>query len=49
VKVAAKAGVQVQEPLQIYLGCRSKSKNRDDLSRFFNKKAGNNLPILSVL
>jgi len=25
------------------------SKNRDNLSRFFNKKAGNNLPILSVL
>jgi hypothetical protein len=28
---------------------RQESKNRDNLSRFFNKKAGNNLPILSVL
>jgi hypothetical protein len=25
----AKVGVRVQEPLQICLGCRSKSKNRD--------------------
>ena len=30
-------------------GGRQESKNRDDLSRFLNKKAGNNLPILSVL
>ncbi len=45
----AKVGVRVQEPLQICLECRSKSKNRDNLSRFFIEKAGNNLPILSVL
>jgi len=42
---AAKLGVRMQQPLQICLECRSKSKNHDDLSR----KAGNNLPILSVL
>jgi hypothetical protein len=42
---AAKLGVWVQEPLQICLECRSKSKNHDNLSRM----AGNNLPILSVL
>ncbi len=46
---SAKAGVRVQEPLQSCLEFRSKSKKHDDLSRFFNKKAGNNLPILSVL
>ena len=34
---SAKAGVRVQEPLQICLECRSKAKS------------GNNLPILSVL
>ena len=34
---------------RICLGSRSKSKNQDNLSRFFIKKAGNNLPILSVL
>jgi len=28
---------------------RQESKKRDNLSRFFNKKAGNNLPKLSVL
>jgi hypothetical protein len=42
---SAKAGVRVQRPLRISLRSRSKSKNRDDLSR----EAGNNLPILSVL
>jgi hypothetical protein len=39
----------VLRPLRICLGCRGKSKKCDDLSRFFDKKAGNNLPILSVL
>ena len=46
---SAKAGVRVLRPLRICLGCRGKSKKCDDLSRFFDKKAGNNLPILSVL
>jgi hypothetical protein len=41
--------VRICQALQSCLGGRSKSKNRDNLSRFFNKKAGNNLPILSVL
>jgi hypothetical protein len=49
VKVAAKAGVRVQQPLQICLEGSSKTKKCDNLSRFFNKKAGNNLPLLSVL
>jgi len=31
------------------MGAEAKCKKHDDLSRFFNKKAGNNLPILSVL
>jgi len=41
--------VPVQEPLQICPGVGAKSqKSVTNLSRFFLKKAGNNLPILSV-
>ena len=41
----ADARIRVQQTLQICLGSRDKSKNRDNLSRI----AGNNLPLLSVL
>jgi len=57
----AKVGVRVQVSAGFVLGAGIKveecsdeiplrrGKNRDDLSRFLNKKAGNNLPILSML
>jgi len=44
-KLRAHERVRVQQPLQICPECRSKGKKHDNLSR----KAGNNLPILSVL